>query len=77
MRREARFFTLFFVAASAVWLIMAYSVLAAADAGMCGLSFAALYVPEMARAARLSAVLAFAGGLIFDLQLRETAGRDT
>ena len=73
MRREARFFMLFFTAASALWLVMAHFILAAADAGMCDLTAAALYVPEMARAARLSAVLTAAGGFIFDISLRQSA----
>ena len=70
VRCEAGFFTVFFLSASALWLIFAVFLLSAAEAGSCPLFYASVYVPEMARAARLSALLSVCGGAVFDIQLR-------
>lgn len=73
MRREALVFTIFFLSASAVWLLLAALMQAAADRGMYDYATAVLYVPEMVRSALLSVPLAVAGGIVLDLHLRQNS----
>ena len=70
MRREALHFTVFFLSASALWLIVAALYFAAANVGVCEYLLAIRYIPEMTRSALISVPLAVGGRLIIDLDLR-------
>ena len=70
MRREALFFTVFFLTAAVIWLLAAVLLLLAAKSGACDYCLAVRYLPAMLRSSLLSVPLAVCGGLIFDLHLR-------
>ena len=73
MRREALFFTAFFLSAAVIWLIFAALLLARSSSGLYSYHLAARYVPEMVRSALLSVPLAVTGGVVLDLHLRENS----
>ncbi len=73
LRREALFFTVFFLSAAVIWLIAAACLVIAGKHGMCEYLLIQRYLPLMARSALLSVPLAVAGGLILDLQLRDNS----
>ena len=70
MRREALFFTVFFLSAAALWLMIAAAVVIAARCGILDYHAAARYIPDMVRSALLAVPLSVIGGIIFDLNLR-------
>lgn len=73
IHREGLFFTVFFLSASAIWLILAAVFAASAADDLRLLALAVRYVPEMARSAALAVPLSVAGGLIIDLSVRENS----
>lgn len=73
LRREALFFTVFFLSAAALWLLLAAALIARSSDDLQMLAFAVRYVPFMVRSASLSVPLSVAGGLIIDLSVRENS----
>lgn len=70
MRREALFFTVFFLSAAVVWLIVAAVIVITARHGIVDYHTVARYIPDMVRSALLAVPLAVIGGIVFDLYLR-------
>lgn len=73
MRREALYFTVFFLTAASAWLLIAAALFIAARHGLCDYQLVVRYIPEMVRSALISVPISVVGGLIFDLHLRENS----